>query len=188
MTIVQCIENLTDWINENVCPKILLKRPSDERQDTLYRYEEVNPTAYSMFLPGTDKLPEGTTSQFPSILVQFVEGTHTRPKFEDRYNIQLSFIAWNPGTHPDENGMTEKYRRGSDGWKDVWVLLDRTLTEIENAEYMNGLRLVKEEEVKYGQFTKDGQISDTYPYYYAWATFTVENGLNRKGAEYADLL
>ena len=70
----------------------------------------------------------------------------------------------------------------------MWSFLDRTLAEIENAEYLDGIRFVKEAGVKYGQYTKDGQIADTYPYFYAWATITIERGLNRTGAAYSEHL
>lgn len=187
MTIVQCIEAIADWLNENVCPKIKLKRPNDEQQDDAYSYEEVNPTAFPMLLPGNDKLAAGLDTQFPSILVQLLEGAQDLTKANDRMSIQLSFVVWNPGEHASETDAGT-FRRSADGWKDVWSFLDRTLAEIENAEYMGGLRFVKEAGVKYGQFTKDGQISDTYPYFYAWATLTIERGLNRTGAAYSELL
>lgn len=188
MTIVQCLENLTDWLTVNVCPKIKLKRPSDTQQGTRYNYEEVSPTAFAMFLPGSDKLPSGVISQCPYVLVQLVEGSHNLIKSNDRLEVQLSFMVWNPGTHPDENGMTDVYKRTADGWKDVWGFLERTVTEIENAEYLNDLRFVKENGVKYGQFSKDGQIADMYPYFYAWATMTIERGINRTGAAFSEFL
>lgn len=188
MTIVQCLETITDWLTVNVCPKIKLKRPSDTRQGTFYVYEEVHPTAFAMFLPGNDKLPNGVDSQCPYILVQLVDGSHDLIKSDGTLNIQLSFMVWNSGTHPDENGMTDGYRRTADGWKDVWAFLERTVTEIENHEYLNGLHFVKEKGVKYGQFSKDGQIADMYPYFYAWATMTIERGINRIDAAYSDFL
>ena len=188
MTIVQCLENITDWLNQNVCPRIRLKRPSDYNQGTYYNFEEVSPTAFAMFLPGNDKLQEGVSSSCPYIHVQLVEGDERLLLYTDRMNIQLSFMAWNPGLHPDENGMTDSYRRTADGWKDVWSLLERTITDIKNAEYLNGVRFVKEAGIKYGQFVKDGQIADTYPYFYAWATITVERGLNGTESAYSQLL
>ena len=187
MTIVQCIEKIAEWLNKNVCPKIKLKRPNDEEQGDTYSYEEVNPTAFPMLLPGNDKLAAGTDMQFPSILVQLLEGAQDLTKSNDRMNLQLSFVVWNPGAHSIES-ETGKFQRSADGWKDVWSFLDRTLAEIENAEYLDGLRFVKEAGVKYGQYTKDGQIADTYPYFYAWATITIERGLNRTGAAYSEHL
>lgn len=188
MTIVQCLESITDWLNQKVCPRVRLKRPCDYEQGTLYDFEEVSPTAFAMFLPGNDKLPEGVPSQCPYILVQLVDGGQDLVRENDRMNVQLSFMTWNPGVHPDENGMTDEYRRTADGWKDVWGFLERTITDIENAEYLNGVRFVKEAGVKYGQFAKDGQIADTYPYFYAWTTMTVERGLNRTESAYSQLL
>ena len=188
MTIVQCIENVTDWLTQNVCPRIRLKCPSDSKQGSTYVYEEVAPTAFAMFLPGNDKLPEGVPSQCPYILVQLLEGDQRLLLNTDRINIQLSFMAWNPGLHPDEDGVTAAYRKTADGWKDVWSLLERTVEDIVNAEYMNGVRFVKEAGIKYGQFAKDGQLADTYPYFYAWATMTVERGLNGTESAYSKLL
>lgn len=188
MTIVQSLETLAKWLQENVCPKLTFKRPSDTRQDTYYDYEEVHPTAFAMFLPGSDKLSSGADSQCPYILVQLVDGSHDLINPKGRLEVQLSFMVWEPGIHPDENGMREGYKRTADGWKDVWELLERTVAEIENAEYLNGLRFVKENGVKYGQFSKDGQIADMYPYYYAWATMTIERGVNRIDAAYSEFL
>lgn len=188
MTIIQAIETIADWLNENVCPRLILKRPSDCKQGTFYDYEEVHPVAFAMFLPGSDKLPEGISTQCPYILVQLLDGENNLLRKVGRFNIQLSFMAWNPGVHPDETGMKDVYRRSAEGWKDAWSFLERTVADIENAEYINGIRFVKESGVKFGQFQKDGQIADTYPYFYAWATMVMECGVNIIASEYSNYL
>ena len=210
MTIAQCIEKVTDWLNESVCPKIKLKLPDDNQNGKEYKVKAVNPTAFSMYQPGKDKLPPGVIAPFPSVVVQLLEGSDNMTESNGRMKLQLSFTAWNPGNHAGELTRATKtttasgsddlvvqfgsvdseqtFTRDAEGWKDVWNFVDRALREIENAEYMNGLRVVKELPITYGQFQQEGQISDLYPYWGAWAIFTIERGLARTGAAYSNFL
>ena len=210
MTIVQCIDNVTDWLKESVCPKIKLKLPDDAQNGREYKVETVNPTAFAMYQPGKDKLPPGVIAPFPSVVVQLLEGSDDVTARSGRMKLQLSFTAWNPGNHAGEltqaihtttaseaedldvqlGGVAadQSFTRNAEGWRDVWNFVDRALREIENAEYLNGLRVVKETPITYGQFQQEGQISDLYPYWGAWAIFTIERGLTRTGASYSELL
>ena len=210
MTIAQCIENVTDWLNESVCPKIKLKLPDDNQNGKEYKVKAVNPTAFAMYQPGKDKLPPGVIAPFPSVVVQLLEGTDNMAESYGRMKLQLSFTAWNPGNHAGEltratqtttasgsedldvqiGGVASEqtFTRDAEGWKDVWNFVDRALREIENAEYLNGLRVVKELPITYGQFQQEGQISDLYPYWGAWAIFTIERGLARTGASDSEFL
>ena len=194
MTITQCIDNVTDWLNNFVCPNVKLKLPDDSQNGNGYEVEAVNPTAFAMYQPGKDKLPPGVRAPFPSVVVQLLEGSDDMIASNGRMKLQLSFTAWNPGTHAGElkgaTGTTSdrQFTRNADGWKDVWNFVDRALREIENAEYMNGLRVVKELPITYGQFQQEGQISDLYPYWGAWAIFTIERGIARTGASYSEFL
>lgn len=210
MTIAQCIEKVTDWLNESVCPKIKLKLPDDFQNGKQYKVEAVNPTAFAMYQPGKDKLPPGVIAPFPSVVVQLLEGSDNMTDSNGRMKLQLSFTTWNPGNHAGEltraTGTTiatgsedidvhirgiaseQAFIRNAEGWKDVWNFVDRALREIENAEYLNGLRVVKELPITYGQFQQEGQISDLYPYWGAWAIFTIERGLARTGAAYSEFL
>ena len=193
MTIPQCIENVTDWLNESVCPLIKLKLPDDSQNGSQYKVENVNPTAFAMYQPGKDKLPPGVIAPFPSVVVQLLEGSDNMTESNGRMKLQLSFTAWNPGKHAGEltqdPGSSEpSFKRDAEGWKDVWSFVDRALREIENAEYLNGLRVVKELPITYGQFQQEGQISDLYPYWGAWVIFTIERGLARTGAAYSEFL
>ena len=214
MTIVQTIERVTDWLNETVCPKIKLKLPDDNQNGSQYTVKAVNPTAFAMYQPGKDKLPPGVIAPFPSVVVQLLEGSDNMTEGNGRMKLQLSFTAWNPGKHTTKNageltrvtkttvatddkdlnvelvgvGSDTSFTRDAEGWKDVWNFVDRALRDIENAEYMNGLRVVKELPITYGQFQQEGQISDLYPYWGAWAIFTIERGIARKGAAYSQYL
>ena len=55
-----------------------------------------------------------------------------------------------------------------DGWRDCYNLADLVLREIETAEYIAGHRLVKEQGIKFGPFTEDGNVWDYYPYWHSW--------------------
>ena len=210
MTIAQCIEKVTDWLNESVCPKIKLKLPDDNQNGKEYEVKAVNPTAFAMYQPGKDKLPPGVIAPFPSVVVQLLEGSDNMTSSNGRMKLQLSFTAWNPGNHAGElkratqtttasgsedldvkiGGVAseQSFTRDAEGWKDVWNFVDRALREIENAEYLNGLRVVKELPITYGQFQQEGQISDLYPYWGAWAIITIERGLARTGASCSQFL
>lgn len=188
MEIIKTIDTITDWINKNVCPKVQLKEPLDANVDPEKGYDvrKVNPTAFSLFAPTKEKLPPRIKSEVPSVVVQIIEGSDRMTSHNRRLKLQLSFLAWNPGKAREE-GAT-KYSRDLDGWKDVWAFLERTISEIENAEYMDDVRLVKEESITFGQFQTEGQISDLYPYWGAWAIFTVETAISRSGKAYQNYL
>lgn len=210
MTIPQCIDRVTDWINESICPNIKLKLPDDVQNGKEYEVKAVNPTAFAMYQPGKDKLPPGVIAPFPSVVVQLLEGSDDMAAHNGRMKLQLSFTAWNPGNHAGELTRATKattatesedldvhlggiaseqsFTRNAEGWRDVWNFVDRALREIENAEYLNGLRVVKELPITYGQFNQEGQISDLYPYWGAWVIFTIERGLTRTGASYSEFL
>lgn len=209
MTIVQTIDSVADWLNSKVCGKIRLKLPDEYQEGKDYKVEEVKPTAFAMYQPTKEKLPPTVKAPYPSVVVQLLEGSDNLTSSTGRMKLQLSFTAWNPGEHAGEikrgigqitaNGDTDlaenlqqtpstSFRRNADGWKDVWNFADLTLREIENAEYLNGLRVVKETGITYGQFSADGQISDLYPYWGAWVIFTIERGLARTGAGYSNFL
>lgn len=68
------------------------------------------------------------------------------------------------------------YSRNMDGWRDCYNLADLVLREIETAEYIAGHRLVKEQGIKFGPFTEDGNVWDYYPYWHSWISFALEIG------------
>ena len=66
--------------------------------------------------------------------------------------------------------------------------MDTTLREIENAEYMNGLRVIKEEGITFGPVTEQDAVPDFYPYWFAWAELTIEETLTRNPKTYNQFL
>ncbi len=210
MTIVQAIESVANWLNADVCKEIRLKLPDEYQEGKSYKVEEVSPTAFAMFQPTKEKLPPSVRAPFPSVVVQLLEGADNLTSSTGRLKLQLSFTAWNPGEHSGEFKVSEQqltaeegvelglklkpaegsqgFERSTEGWKDVWNFTDATLRKIENAEYIEGLRVVKELGITFGQFNVEGQISDLYPYWGSWVIFTIERGLARTGAAYSEFL
>ena len=197
MTLVQSIDKVVDWLGENVCPKISLKLPDDYKNDKSYGVEFVNPAAFPLYVPGKDRLPPSVPAPIPSVCVQLMEGSDDLLKKQRKFQIRLCLACWNPGTHglevlhprKNENALTgysyytakgeaaKTYTRNMEGWRDSFNFADIVLREIEGTEYIAGHRLVKEDGIKFGLFTEEGNIWDYYPYWHNWITFTLEAGV-----------
>lgn len=210
MTLVKSIDTLVEWLNQNVCSQMnTLKLPDDYKNDENYDVEFVKPAAFPLYVPGKDRLPPSVPAPIPSVCAQLMEGSDDLLKKQRRLKIRLCLACWNPGLHggeilhprpnPTSDGgysyyqltgeAAETYTRNMDGWRDSFNFADCVLRELENAEYIAGHRLVKEEGIKYGLFTEDGNIWDYYPYWHSWITFTLEAGVVTKAPEiYENLL
>ncbi|HQD31471.1 MAG TPA: hypothetical protein PLY59_07745 [Clostridiales bacterium] len=194
MTIVQIIDKITAWADANICKQIKLKLPDDNAADSSFDYTETNPAAFALFVPTKEKLPPSVAAPIPSLCVQFTEGTDRLTENKGTLKVRMSLSAWNPGTHGPElfhangNGSYTRYNtpearalftRHGEGWRDVWNFVDAALLALESTEYIDGLRIVKEDGISFGPFMEQDAISDWYPYWFAWITFTVERGLAR---------
>lgn len=197
MLLVDSIDNLVNWLAENVCSQIQLKLPNDYQNDTDYDVEFVNPAAFPLYTPGKDRLPPNVPAPIPSICAQLMEGSDDLIKRQRLLQFRLCLACWNPGEHggeiyyPRQNSAAlggysyyratgeaaKTYTRNMNGWRDSFNFADLVLREVENAEYIAGHRLVKEQGIKYGLFTEEGNIWDYYPYWHNWITFTLEAGV-----------
>lgn len=209
MTLVQSIDKVVGWLNENVCPQIKLKLPDDYRNDDSYDVEFVTPAAFPLYVPGKDRLPPSIAAPIPSVCVQLMEGSDDLPKHLRQLQFRLCLACWNPGEHGGEvlharkdatalggysyyrvtGEAAQTYARNMEGWRDSFNFADLVLRELEGTEYIAGHRLVKESGIKYGLFTEDGNIWDYYPYWHNWITFTLEAGVVTRTPEiYNNLL
>lgn len=197
MNLVQTISTVVDWLNESVCGQITLKLPDDYKNDADYTVTMVHPAAFPLYVPGKDRLPPSVAAPIPSVCVQLMEGSDELLQSKRKLQIRLCLSCWNPGTHggevfrPRENAEAvggvsyyritddadQAYTRNMDGWKDSFNFADLVLRELENAEYIGGLRLAKENPIKFGLFTEDGNIWDYYPYWHNWISFELEAGI-----------
>lgn len=209
MLLVESIDKVVAWLNDSVCSQIQLKLPDDFKNDKEYGVEYVKPAAFPLYTPGKDRLPPNVRAPIPSVCVQLTEGSDDLLKRQRRLQIRLCLACWNPGEHGGEifhprkneavvggysyyrlTGEAAKtYKRNMDGWRDSLNFADLVLREIENAEFIAGHRLVKEQGIKFGLFSEDGNIWDYYPYWHNWISFTLEVGVvARTPREYENLL
>ena len=195
MLLTESIDRIVDWLEKEICPKITLKLPNDDLNDEGYDVEYIHPTAWPLYVPAIDRLPPDVPAPIPSICAQIIEGKDELTAGRRRLSFRLCLACWNPGQHgaelyqtrPNENALgghtyyratgDETYQRNMNGWRDSINFMDLVLREIENAEYIAGHRLAKEEGIKYGPFTEEGTILDYYPYWHNWITFTLECGV-----------
>lgn len=200
MTLVQSIDNVVEWLRKNVCSQITLKLPDDNKNDNAYDVEYVNPAAFPLYTPGKDRLPPTVPAPIPSVCVQLMEGSDDLLNRKRQLQIRLCLACWNPGEHGDEiyrpkgnagavggnsyyrtsEKTAQTYTRNMEGWRDSFNFADLMLRELEDTEYIADHRLVKENPIKFGLFTEDGNIWDYYPYWHCWISFTLEAGVVAK--------
>lgn len=200
MTIVDIIETVRQWLEDNVCPLVKLKLPDDEHTDGSYEYKLVNPHAFALFIPSTDRLPPKVSAPIPSICVSLVQGTDKPLESGREIKIRLNFAAWDPGFHSEDlysgggNGLATrpdaaKFQKNDLGWRDCWNFTDTTLREIESAEYLGGIRVKKELGINFGVFSEEKATPNFWPFWFSWIEFAVESANGRKIPKaYEDLL
>jgi hypothetical protein len=210
MTLIKTLDAVTEWCEEHICQKVSLKLPDDNTNDQGYSPKFVNPYAFVLYVPGKDRLPPKVPAPIPSVCVQLMEGKDELITKSRRLSVRLCLAVWNPGEHGGDIFMpykdasqfggfyyrrwntpesAEHYKRSTEGWRDVWNFADTVLSAVQNAEYLAGMRLVKELGVTYGPFTEDGAIWDYYPYWHSWIAFTLESGIVQRPPEtYKDFL
>ena len=102
MLLVESIDKVVAWLNENVCSQIQLKLPDDYKNDKEYAVEYVQPAAFPLYTPGKDRLPPNVRAPIPSVCVQLTEGSDDLLKRQRRLQIRLCLACWNPGEHGGE--------------------------------------------------------------------------------------
>ena len=93
------------------------------------------------------------------------------------------------GEAPEYNEAAASYFvKNGEGWRDAWNFVDTALRLIENAEYLGDLRVIKEKGITFGPVAEQDAVPDFYPYWFAWAEFSVEETLTRNPKSYQHLL
>ena len=206
MSIVNSIETVREWIEENVCPLVKLKLPDDDAMDDTYAYKLVHPAAFSLFVPSKDRTPPNVAAPIPSVCVQLVSGDDYPLDRSRDVKIRLCFSAWDPGYHSadilvpkkDSSGAVVRqyntdaaaaFQANGEGWRDAWNFVDTALRILENSEYIGDcLRMKKEDGISFGPVTEQDAVPDFYPYWFAWAEFTVTESVTRNPELYSKYL
>lgn len=202
MALVNDLIKIQEWFQTEVCDKIQLKLPDEEKSDQECDYELVTPAAFMLYTPSKDRLPPNVCAPVPSLCIRLVEGEHKPHEGLSTMRLIVNFCTWNPGNHSRDNfipveegagmkGYNQKvegeYIRSVDGWQDVYNFVDTTLRTIESAEFIAGFRVVSEEGIKFGMESQQDGLSDFYPFWPAWISFTLQAGNARKRS-FDDLL
>ena len=205
MSIVTILDAVTQWAQENICSKVLLKVPPKniEPNDDDYAYKTANPVAFTMYVPTEDKLPENIPSAFPSLCVRFMEGADHLSDMSGTIGIQLMLSAWNPGTYgldmlessPDDSlswqaqkDANVKFARNGDGWRDIWNFTDVAVRAIESTNNISGFAIDRSVPVKFGPLTEQEAVPDFYPFWFTWVSFQLTYPLLRNTEDFQDLL
>lgn len=194
--IVKSIDTLVKWSQKNICNKVTLKLPDDYNNDKNYQVQMIHPTAFPLYVPGKDRLPPNVRAPIPSLCVQVLDGYDNIIDGIRRYSIRVCLASWNPGNHGNEianpkssetaiggysyyytDSATQMYQRNMEGWRDILNFQQVAISEFEKTEFIDGLRIVREEGIKFGMFTEDGEMWDYYPYWNSWISFQVETGM-----------
>lgn len=197
MTIVDSLNEISDWLNETSCQKYMFKLPPDNQKkpiDDKYEYEKVHPHAFPMFVPTKDKVPPGVVSNIPSICVQLLQGKDDNAEQERELSINLGISCWNPGIHTKDwyyqkgKEQYEKFRIAEDGWMDAWNFVDDITRCLGSISHIGGLEVVKSKPVTFGPYKEQDAIPDYYPMWFAWIQFDVKSDFLRYDKEIEQFL
>lgn len=205
MSVVSILDDVRDWVEENICSKIQLKVPPDDTEpnDKDYDHTLATPVAFTLYLPTKDKLPPPIKSAYPSVCVRFMEGTDDMAVKNGSIGIQLCFSAWNPGIHGTDMLMplgdgryrrwtgpeaSDFFQRYGEGWRDVWNFVDIGLRAVESATAIKGHEIDISTPVKFGPMAEQEAIPDYYPFWYAWVSFQLKYPLMRNNQEIQQFL
>lgn len=191
MEINEVIDNLTAWAQENLCNNTELLKPPAKSGDMSSDYELVTPKAFPLYVPTKDlkgQLPPDVSFQLPSICVQLVKGSDDMAQNERSIELRLSFSAYRPGTFTEDKEGNVVFERNSDGWKDLWLWVSKSINKLQTDMYIEGVRIEKTTPITYGHFQIDENLVEAYPLWYAWINLTVTCGIKAKHNTYNEYL
>ena len=200
MSVVNLLDNVTNWVRENICTKILLEVPPDDTEpcDQDYVNKLAHPSAFTMYVPTKDKLQPPVLSPFPSVCIRFMDGADDLAASKGSIGIQLCFSAWNPGTHGADVLMPQGdkayrrwtgkeadayFERNGEGWRDVWNTVDIAIRAVESVTAIGGYEIDRTVPVKFGPLTEQEAIADFYPFWFAWVSFQLNYPLLRNNQD-----
>lgn len=187
MQLNEVIERLTSWVQTNICDGMELLKPSDNAMST--EYELVTPTAFPLYIPPKDLLPPDVSQQAPAVCIQLKEGSDDLKNDNRSLKIRLSFSTYRPGHFTPDDDDEVVFSKDADGWKDLWAWISASLNRIQSEMYIEGVRVDRNVQMKYGPYQIDDTLVDAYPMWYGWIEFSVICGLSLKNnSNYTDNL
>jgi len=195
MTITGIVDNIVDWLNEHVCPEVLMRLPSEDGKATNknYNYTMVHPHAFPLYLPTRDKLPPKVKANVPSVTVQLEYGNDDPQNRE--VSITLNFSGWAPGTYEDDwiipedyepaEGEIPQFRPDYEGWRELWNFVDKTAAAVQSTVFMgDNVEVMQWAGMEFGPYREeDTTVLDYHPFWYAYLKFKVRCSLRRLNEE-----
>lgn len=191
--LVDIIQSLCDWLEENVCSQLLLLDPENDTQDEEYEVSRIHPKAYPLFTPWQNANPELAIAGAPGIVVSLLEGIDDITKSTRTIGIQLQLVSWNPGVYGKDiynpiNDAKEiggksyylqidrqTFERSQEGWKESYLFLETTLKALEETELIHGMRVkMKDGQITFGHYRDDTGPIDLWPYWINYIRFDLE--------------
>lgn len=197
MSVVHLLDTVTEWARQNICDQIKLKRPPenmDDPTDEGYQYELINPAAFTMYVPTSEKLPPDIHAPFPSLCVRFLTGQDDQSSASGFVEMQFCFSTWDTGIHGRDRFIPKGknsyvqwsgseadayFRRRGDGWRDAWNFVDTALRAVESVTSIGSYSIDRSIPIKFGPLTEQEAIPDLYPTWFAWMSFRVNYPLRR---------
>lgn len=206
MTVVELIDNVTEWAQKEICDRVHLKVPPDDDSapvDAGYQHTLVTPTAFPLFVPSKDKLPPNTVAPIPSLCVRFIEGTDALDGTGGVVTLQFVFSTWDVGHHGKDFFHAQKdgsykqwsgpeadayFRRNTEGWRDAWNWVDVALRALESTSNVAGYELNRQSPIEFGPLADQDNIPDFYPFWFCWVNFSLKYSVVRNMGEIEQLL
>jgi len=154
MTTEARIDAVCEFLRENVCGNIKLKKPDD---DDPKHVETAMPEVYPVYLPtkGDDWL-----TSTPCIVVMPVKDSRSRGN--GTLTLRLGFMTWSPGTRAfDGEGM--KLDLNYDGWRALFAFMEQVETALTAYATVGDMEV--EYPIEKGLFTDDERVPDLRPYF-----------------------
>lgn len=204
MTVLEQMIEICDFLKKNVCDKLaMLVPPADDviGEDYISSPKRAHPEIFPMTFDsdvgegGFDESGNPVSvkrAQAPAICVQLTAGNDAIDSRERTITVRLVLQSWNPGIFTQEGiyephddasafanaaytaGTESSYIRNFDGWKESMVFMDTALKAIEQAEVIGHMSVVKDEPIKFGPYTLEGEFVRFYPYWLNTVTFKLK--------------
>ena len=181
MAVIKQLDKIKNWLETEICPQFKFKQADNENVDDTYPYKLVNPSIFLLYVPPKELIGEATRA--PAICIQFDEVQENLMNASGILNIRLQFSVFNPGKH-----FKGDFKRDTEGWRDLWNFIDHIMERLRNVELIDDIRIIKENGIKCGPISDQGQIPNFYPYYFAWMNFSIEYGIPTSKAQIRNLL
>lgn len=190
MNVVTIVEDITEFVQKNICNDITFYKPSDDAMGKMWAPDKMNPTAFPMFTPPKEMILNGIT-EFPSVCVQMVQSEANQITREQDVSMRLIFGVWYPGPFSEkiEEGeeKVDSFVRNADGWKETFRFLDHAKDVIEKTTSIGDFIIDKNVPLEFGPWMEDDTLVNSYPYFFSWLRFSIKSGTfvrNIKSYEY----